>query len=217
MKQKLDYIKTNWDEVLIRLALNAVAFLFLAIILFQSCLIVENTFEIGSQFNNILNNISHKIDGAYRNDVGNVWYDEEEHIWVESVTNNIVMGDLAGDRNLAFGVKNIMEEYLQESGYSLTNNSKQRIKVQLIFLDVITSKKNISVVHKNEQAVVIRMKGTLYLDDKKIKEVIAEESSSEVSMSTLVIDDGGSFNQTSLSNAIKKTCGSLVTKLLEKK
>jgi hypothetical protein len=127
------------------------------------------------------------------------------------------MGDLAGDRNLAFGVKNIMEEYLQEQGYSLTSESKQKIKVQLIFLDVVTNKKNISVIHKNEQAVVIRMRGTLYVDDKKVKEVVAEESSSEISMSTLVIDDGGSFNQTSLSNAIKKTCGSLVTKLLEKK
>jgi uncharacterized lipoprotein YajG len=217
MKQKLDYIKLNWDEILIKLGLNAIAFLFLAIILFQTCLIVENTFEVGAQFNNILQNISHKIDGAYKNDAGNIWYNEEEHIWVESVTNNIVIGDLAGDRNIIFGVKNIMEEYLQESGYLLTANSKQKIKVQLIFLDVVTNKKNISVIHKNEQSVVIRMKATLYYDDKKIKEAIAEESSSEVSMSTLIIDEGGGFNQTSLSNAIKKTCGSLVTKLLEKK
>jgi hypothetical protein len=33
-------------------------------------------------------------------------------------------------------------------------------------------------------------------------------------MSTLIVDEGGKFNQTSLSNALKKSCGKLVTKLL---
>jgi len=54
----------------------------------------------------------------------------------------------------------------------------------------------------------------LYKDGKKSKEVLVEESSSEISMSTLIVDEGGKFNQTSLSNALKKSCGKLVTKLL---
>ena len=58
---------------------------------------------------------------------------------------------------------------------------------------------------------------TIKEEGKKDKEVIVEESSSEVSMSTLIIDEGGGFNQTSLSNALKKGCGKLVTKLLEEK
>ena len=49
------------------------------------------------------------------------------------------------------------------------------------------------------------------------KEVIVEESSSEISMSTLIVDEGGKFNQTSLSNALKKGCDKLVTKLLGEK
>ena len=55
----------------------------------------------------------------------------------------------------------------------------------------------------------------LYKDGKKIKDVIVEESSSEVSMSTLIVDGGGKFNQTSLSNALKKGSGKLITKLFQ--
>jgi hypothetical protein len=216
MKQKLNNIRLNLNNILINLALNVIGILFLTIITFQTCVLVENIFGIGDKFSNILMSISYKIDGAYKSDVGNIWYVEEDHIHVQEVTNNIIIGNLAGDRNLAFGVRNILEEYLQEEGYSLNSTAKQKIKAQIIFLDVVTNKKNISVIHKNEQLVVIRMKGTLYLDDKKVKEVVVEESSSEISMSTLVVDDGGGFNQTSLSNAIKKTCKSLVIKLLEK-
>jgi hypothetical protein len=46
---------------------------------------------------------------------------------------------------------------------------------------------------------------------------VVEESSSEISMSTLIVDEGGKFNQTSLSNALKKASDKLITKLLGKK
>jgi hypothetical protein len=55
----------------------------------------------------------------------------------------------------------------------------------------------------------------LKVDGKKIKEVIVEEESSEISMSTLIVDNGGNFNQQSLSNALKKASDNLVTKLFE--
>jgi hypothetical protein len=64
-------------------------------------------------------------------------------------------------------------------------------------------------------AVVIRLKGVLTYNGKKVKEVVVEESSSEVSMSTLLIDNGGKFNQTSLSNALKKASVALISKLTE--
>ena len=54
-------------------------------------------------------------------------------------------------------------------------------------------------------------------DGKKEKELIVEESSSEVSMSTLIVDEGGTFNQTSLSNALKKASEKLINKLMIKK
>lgn len=160
-------------------------------------------------------NVEHRIDGTFKNNPNNIWYNEEDHIWVESVVNNVKIGKLAGSRNLEFGVKNMLEEYLQEKNYDLTPSASNKLKVEIIYLDVLTTKKNISVFHKNEEEVVIRMKGILYKDGKKDKEIIVEESSAEVSMSTLIVDEGGQFNQTSLSNALKKTCDKLVTKLLQ--
>jgi len=164
----------------------------------------------------ISNWILWRIDGTFKNSPENIFYNAEDHIWVESVTNEVKMGKLAGNRNLAFGVKNTLEEFLQEKGYDLTPSAPYKLKVQIIYLDVLTTKKNVSVFHKNEEEVVIRMKGTLYKDGKKEKEIMVEESSSEISMSTLIVDEGGQFNQTSLSNALKKSADKLITKLFVK-
>ena len=155
-----------------------------------------------------------KFNGAYKNNPRNIAYVGEDVIFVESVTNNVQIGALAGNRNLEFGVKNILEEFLQEGGYDINPNSPNKLKVEIVYLDVLTTSKNISLFHSNEEEVIIRLKGTLYKDGKKLKEVLVEESSSEISMSTLIVDEGGKFNQTSLSNALKKSCGKLVTKLL---
>ena len=106
---------------------------------------------------------------------------------------------------------------MQERGLDLSQDATQRLKVEIIFLDVLTTKSNISVFHRGEQEVVIRLKGILYKDGKKEKEVVVEESSSEISMSTLIVDEGGKFNQTSLSNALKKASDKLITKLLGEK
>lgn len=139
----------------------------------------------------------------------------EKKISVEKVENKVMIGPVAGNRNLEFGVKNILEEALLEQEYELTEEAPMKLKVEIIFLDVLTTKKNVSIIQKRDEAVVIRMKGTLTLNGKKVKEAIVEESSSEVSMSTLIIDNGGKFNQTSLSNALKKSSIALITKLTE--
>lgn len=139
----------------------------------------------------------------------------EKTISVEKVENKVMIGPVAGNRNLEFGVKNIIEEALLEQEYELTEDAPLKVKVEIIYLDVLTTKKNVSIVHKNSEAVVIRMRGVLTLNGKKVKEAIVEESSSEISMSTLIIDNGGKFNQTSLSNALKKSSIALITKLTE--
>jgi len=138
-------------------------------------------------------------------------------IYVESVSNKIQIGNLAGNRNLEFGIRNILEEFLQEKDYDLNPESKSKVSVEIVYLDVLKTKSNLSVFHKNEESVVIRLKGIIKVDGKKIKEVIVEEESSEISMSTLAVDNGGQFNQQSLSNAIKKASEKLVDKLFETK
>jgi hypothetical protein len=162
---------------------------------------------------NIINWIEWRIDGTFKNDPVNIWYDAEDHIFVESVENQVKIGKLAGNRNLAFGVKNILEEFLQERGYGLSEDAKYRLKVEIVYLDVLSTKTNISVFHKNEDEVVVRLKANLFKEGKKGKDIVVEAGSSEVSMSTLIVDEGGKFNQQSLSNAIKKACESLVKQI----
>ena len=212
--QKIRAITLNLGDRL------AVLFVYLVALFIGLAFLTQVTFVI-LQFSGredittkLANEFAWKFDGAFKNNPDNIMYDADEHIWVENVTNNVKIGKLAGSRSLEFGVKNVLEEFLQEKGYDLSKTAPNKLKVEIIYLDVLTTKKNISVFHNNEEEVVIRMKGILYKDGKKEKEVVVEESSSEVSMSTLIVDEGGKFNQTSLSNAIKKDCDKLVTKLL---
>ena len=137
-----------------------------------------------------------------------------ESINVSSVQNKIVMGSLAGNRNLAFGVKNILEEFLQEKEYVINPYAEKKIEIEILYLDMLKTQSNLSVFHHNTDAVVIRMRGKLLQGDKVIKTIIVEESAEEVSMSALLIDEGGKFNQTNLSAALKKSCNTLINKLL---
>lgn len=137
-----------------------------------------------------------------------------EPITVAPVENKVQIGQLAGNRNIAFGVKNILEEYLVVKEYDLSEDSKTVIKVEILYLDVFKSETNISLFHKSTDAVVIRLRGKLLKDGKVVKQAIVEESAEEVSMSTLLIDEGGNFNQQNLSSALKKSCNSLINKIL---
>jgi hypothetical protein len=216
MKQKVTALALGLKERAIYFILAPfLAFIGLAF-LFQVFFVILQFSGNENLATEIANEISWRIDGTFKNNPENIWYQPEEHIWVESVENKVKIGKLAGNRNLEFGVKNVLEEYLQDKGYDLAPDATQKLKVEIVFLDVLSTKTNISVFHKGEEEVVIRMKGILYKDGKKEKEIIVEESSSEISMSTLIVDQGGKFNQTSLSNALKKAADKLVTKLLGK-
>ena len=217
MRVKLLKLSNNLGEKLfLGFLYLAIAWTILAVIfgVFMSYLELTGKTEMTRDIGNW---IEWRIDGTFKNLPENIWYNANDHIWVESVTNEVKIGKLAGNRKLEFGVKNILEEYLQERGLDLATDATQRLKVSIIYLDVLTTKKNISIFHSGEETVVIRLRGTLYKDGKKDKEVIVEESSSEISMSTLIVDEGGKFNQTSLSNALKKASDKLITKLLGEK
>jgi len=216
MRVKLLKLSNNLGEKLfLGFLYLAVAWVITAVLFGISMAILEFSGKT-EMTRDISNWISWRIDGTFKNSPENIWYNANDHIWVESVENKVKIGKLAGNRKLEFGVKNILEEYLQERGLDLSQDATQRLKVEIIFLDVLTTKSNISVFHRGEQEVVIRLKGILYKDGKKEKEVVVEESSSEISMSTLIVDEGGKFNQTSLSNALKKASDKLITKLLNK-
>lgn len=211
----INFIEKFKQKLLMSFVYGATAFITLALVT-QVTFVILTALGKDELIQKAVSAFNLKFDGTFKNHPGNIMYDADEHIWVESVTNNVKIGKLAGNRQLEFGVKNVLEEYLQEKGLDLTPSAPNKLAVQIVYLDVLTTKKNVSVFHKNEEEVVIRMKGTLLKDGKKVKEVMVEESSSEISMSTLIVDEGGKFNQTSLSNALKKASEKLITKLFEK-
>ncbi len=212
----MQYIKSqvlNFKEFLFKAFLTGVLTFIGLAFLFQ-VFMVFLTFSGNEQLiDKITHELTIRFDGRFSDNPANINYQAEDHIWVEGVENQVKIGKLAGNRNLAFGVKNILEEFLQEKGYDLNENAQYKLKVNIVYLDVLTTKTNISVFHKGEEEVVVRLQGILYKDGKKEKEVVVEESSSEISMSTLIVDQGGKLNQTSLSNALKKASDKLITKL----
>jgi len=141
------------------------------------------------------------------------------NIYILPVKNSIRMGILAGNVNLTLGVKNILSEALADKEINTTediSSSEYQLQTELIYFDIMNTSSNLSVFHKNQAETIIRIKGTLYKGDKKIKESIVEESSSEISSSTIAIDSGGGFNQQSARQAVKKACIKLVENLTKK-
>lgn len=203
---------------------DRIAYIFLALVgtfiglafLFQVFFIYLEFSGNAEKAAQIAKEIQWRIDGTFKNSPDNIWYNAEEHIYVQNVTNLVKVGKLAGNRNLEFGVKNVLEEYLQDKGYNITPDAQFYLDVDILYLDQLTTKKGVSVFGKTDNAVVIKLRGTLFKEGLKTKEVEIEESSSEIAMTTLTVDTGGKFNQTSLSNALKKGCDKLVTKLFEK-
>lgn len=140
-------------------------------------------------------------------------------IFVEPVVNNIKIGALVGNKNLAFGVRNIAQEIINEQDSLILIGVKEKadytVYIELIFFDIVTTNSGVAVFHQDKSTTVIRMKGVLYnKEGKKIKSEFAEGKSSEISTSTIIIDEGGKFNQESASSAIKKTTINLLDKLL---
>jgi len=136
---------------------------------------------------------------------------------VNNVKNSVRMGPMTGNANLTMGVKNIIQEVLQDKGYSLVNKEEADlfVEVEIVYMDQQKTATNVSIFHKDENTVVIRMLGKLINKSGKVvkKELVTDESS-EISTSTLLISENGEFNSTVMRNALKKTCVQVVNKLL---
>ncbi len=139
---------------------------------------------------------------------------QPKSVAIGNITNKVKMGPLVGNRNLEFGIKNIVEEVIQDKDYNIDHASDARLDIDVVYLDVLKTQSSFSVMHSNKESVVIRLYGTIIKDGKVIKKALVEESADETSVSTLIIDEGGKFNQQNLSSAMKKACNTLVNKLL---
>jgi len=136
-----------------------------------------------------------------------------QEVKIGDVTNKIVLGDLAGNRDLAFGVKNVLEEVVQDAGYDLNPNSPLEITVDILFFDVKKNNVQLAVYSKNTEVYSIIARATLFKNGKKKKQVTAKGQAKSISTATLVVDQGGKFSQANVSTAIKKLCEQLINKL----
>lgn len=163
----------------------------------------------------IANWFSWKFDGRFSESKENIWY-EEKHVYIASVNNLIKVGPLTNNQNLKLGVKNVLEEALQDKGYTIVSNvwdADMSLDVDIIYFDIERTKTNAGVFHKDDNAVIIRMRGQVTKEGKVEKEATVEESSNEIVASTGLVTADGKFNSAVSRNAIKKTCVAVVSKL----
>lgn len=163
---------------------------------------------VGSELPRKINNeLSWKLDGRFNY--------QSPSVSIGLITNKVKIGPVAGNRKLEFGVRNVIEEVIQDKNYDIDHSAKNRLDIDIVYLDVLKTQSSFSVMHKNKESVIIRLYGTITNENGKvIRKALVEESADETSVSTLLIDEGGKFNQQNLSTALKKACNSLVNKLL---
>jgi uncharacterized lipoprotein YajG len=137
----------------------------------------------------------------------------QDYYTIADVQNNIALGPLAGNRNIAFGVKNILEEVIQDKGFDLGPNSSKQIQVSLLYFDVKKTKMQFAVYGKNTDETEIIAQAELIIDGKTKKKVTAKGTAKSISTATLIIDQGGKFSQANVSTALKKVCDQLIDKL----
>ena len=135
-------------------------------------------------------------------------------IKVGEVTNEIRLGPFAGNRNMAVGVKNILEELLMDLDYDLSPFAEKQINIRLVFFDVTNIGKSIGVYHNKVSATQIIAIGELQEGSKVKKKTTQKSVSKEISNSTLVVASDGSFNQQTASIALKKVLVQIVEELL---
>jgi len=131
---------------------------------------------------------------------------------VVDVQNRIQIGDLAGNRDLSFGVKNVLEEVIQDKGYDLNPKSPNTLEVELLYFDVQKGSLQLGAYGKNIDVYQIIARGTAIIDGKS-KTAVAKGTAKSISTSTLILDQGGNFSQANVSTAIKKLCEDLIKNL----
>lgn len=136
-----------------------------------------------------------------------------QELQIVDVKNNIVIGNLAGNRDLSFGVKSVLEEVIQDHGYDLNPNSHNLLEVELLYFDVKKNNVQLAAYAKNIDIYQIIARGVYSEEGKKPKKAVAKGTAKSISTATLIIDQGGKFSQANVSTAIKKLCEDLIRKL----
>jgi len=124
------------------------------------------------------------------------------------VNNKIVYGDLAGNRDLSFGVKNILDELVQDAGYDLYDDSEHVLVVDILYFDVVRKSSTVGFATRTNNQVELIAEARY--SGKKVR---VKAKADNIITSTIVLNNGGTFNQQSVSVALKKLCEQVIKKI----
>ena len=130
-----------------------------------------------------------------------------QEIKIEEVKNSIVTLQYSNARSLTFGIKNILEELVQDEGWYLNDKSTNKLEVELVYFGGKRTTASVAVYSKKSNVIEIIAKckcnGNI---------VMAKGKAKDVTTSVILLNEQGDFTQTSLSSAIKKMCEQIIKK-----
>ncbi len=131
-----------------------------------------------------------------------------QDIKINDIKNSIQTGPLVGNRNVGFGLKNILEEVVQDQNYNLNDKSKNILNVELIYFDVKRTQSNIALYSKSSSQTEI-----IAIAKYKKKKVKVKGTAKDITTSLILLNEQGKFTQNSVSVALKKLSENIIKKL----
>ena len=131
-----------------------------------------------------------------------------QDIKINDIKNSIQTGPLVGNRNVGFGLKNILEEVVQDQDYNLNDISENVLDVELIYFDVKRTQSNIALYSKSSSQTEI-----IAIAKYKKKKVKVKGTAKDITTSLILLNEQGKFTQNSVSVALKKLSENIIKKL----
>lgn len=133
-----------------------------------------------------------------------------QDIKISDVQNNIQFGPMVGDQTITFGVKNILEELIQDEGYDLNPNSNDSLLVEIAYYGKTRKEKNIAIYTKKENIVEIVAFAKINEKGKIIK---ATGVGKDMKSSLVILNNQGELKRSSINTALRKMCEQIIKKL----
>jgi len=131
-----------------------------------------------------------------------------QDIKIADVKNSIQTGPLVNNRDVGFGLKNILEELVQDLDYNLNERAKDALYVELLYFDVKRTQSNIALYSKSSSQTEI-----IALAKFKNKKAKVKGTSKDITTSLILLNEQGRFTQNSVSIALKKLSENIIKKL----
>ena len=131
-----------------------------------------------------------------------------QDIKINNIKNSIQTGPLVNNRDVGFGLKNILEELVQDLDYNLNDKAVDALTVELLYFDVKRTQSNIALYSKSSSQTEI-----IALAKYKKKKLKLKGTAKDITTSLILLNEQGQFTQNSVSVALKKLSENIIKKL----